>query len=85
MIEFNHTVKDPNGIHARPAGLLVKEVARFQSEVTLQKGGKYANGKGLFSLLSLSVKSGETVTVTVSGSDEREAADAIKAYMIENL
>lgn len=85
MIEFSHTVKDPNGIHARPAGLLVKEASRFHSDMTLQKNGKYANMKGLFSLLSLSVKGGESVIVTVTGTDEKEAAEAIKNYLKENV
>ena len=85
MIEFTYTVKDPNGIHARPAGLLVKEASKFQSEVTLQKGEKYANLKGLFSLMSLSVKAGDVVTVTVSGSDEKEAAECLRDYLEKNI
>lgn len=85
MIEFTYTVKDPNGIHARPAGLLAKEAARFQSDITVQKADRYANMKGLFSLMALSVKSGDTITVSVSGSDEAQAAEGIKAYLEKNM
>lgn len=85
MIEFDYTVKDPNGIHARPAGLLAREASRFQSEITIRKGDKYANMKGLFSLMSLSVKSGDLITVTVSGNDEVLAAESIQSYLENNL
>lgn len=85
MIEFTHTVKDPNGMHARPAGLLVKEATRFSSEIMLYNGEKAASGKKLISLLSLAVKCGTTVRVTVIGEDEDEAARAISAYMKENM
>ncbi len=85
MIEFTHTVKDPNGMHARPAGLLVKEATRFSSEVMIYNGEKSASAKKLISLLSLSVKCGTTVRVTVIGEDEAEAAEAISAYMKANI
>ncbi len=85
MIEFNHTVKDPNGIHARPAGLLAKEASRFASEITVRKDNRSANMKGLFSLMSLTVKSGDVITVSVNGQDEKEAAADLKTYMESNL
>lgn len=85
MIEFHHTVKDPNGIHARPAGLLAKEAARFQSNITVRKEDRSANMKGLFSLMSLTVKSGDIITVSVTGQDEKEAAADLKRYMESNL
>ena len=85
MIEFSHTVKDPNGIHARPAGLLAKEALRYQSDITVKVGERYANMKGLFSLMSLAVKSGDVITVTVSGKDEEEAARAIREYLEKNI
>ena len=85
MIEFSHTVKDPNGIHARPAGLLAKEALQYQSDITVKKGERYANMKGLFSTMSLAVKAGDTITVSVSGKDETEAADALREYLEKNI
>ena len=85
MIEFLHTVKDPNGIHARPAGLLAKEALRYQSEITVKVGERYANMKGLFSMMSLAVKAGDSITVSVSGKDEEEAARAIQEYLQKNI
>lgn len=43
MKSFEYTVKDELGIHARPAGLLVKEAKKFQSECTITKGDKTKN------------------------------------------
>lgn len=85
MIEFMHTVKDPNGMHARPAGLLVKEATRFSSEIMMYRGEKSASVKKLISLLTLSVKCGDTVRVSVIGEDEKEAADAISAYLRDHV
>ena len=85
MIEFSHTVKDPNGMHARPAGLLVREASRFSSEIMIENEGKKASAKKLISLLSLSVKCGNTIRVTVIGEDEARAAEVLSVYMKERL
>ncbi len=85
MIEFTYTIRDPLGIHARPAGLLAREASNFDSSITMIKGGKSANVKGLLSLMSLIVKNGDTVTVSVSGSDEKEAARKLQDYLEEHL
>ena len=85
MIEFSHTVKDPNGIHARPAGLLAKEALQYQSDITVKKGERYANMKGLFSMMSLAVKAGDTITIAVSGKDEEKAAEEIRKYLEGNI
>ena len=85
MIEFTYTVKDPNGIHARPAGLLAKQAMQFQSDITVKKGEKYANMKGLFSMMSLAVKEGDTIVVSLSGKDEEQAAKSIREYLEKNI
>ena len=80
MKSFSYTVKDELGIHARPAGMLVKEVKNFQSKVTLEKDGKSVDASRL-----MGVKKNQTVTVTVEGDDEGAACDAIKAFFETNL
>ena len=42
MKQFQYTITDPVGIHARPAGLLVKAAKGFSSSITVEKGGKTA-------------------------------------------
>ena len=85
MITFEYTIKDELGIHARPAGILVKEAGKFESSVTITKGEKKADAKKIFAIMGLGVKCGETVTATVEGSDEEAAANAIKELFETNL
>ena len=79
MIQFQYTITDPNGLHARPAGLLVKEAQKFSS------GEKSADLKRLFAVMGMGVKCGETVEVSVDGADETEAAQALEQFFRENF
>ena len=85
MKEFNFVVRDELGIHARPAGLLVKEAAKFQSSVKIQKGAKEADAKRIFGIMGLAVKKGEEVVIKADGADEDEAIKALEAFFNENL
>ena len=69
MKSFSYTVKDELGLHARPAGLLVKEVKNFQSKVTLEKDGKSVDASRLMAVMGMGVKKDQTVTVKVEGDD----------------
>ena len=85
MKSFSYTVKDELGLHARPAGLLVKEVKNFQSKVTLEKDGKSVDASRLMAVMGMGVKKDQTVTVKVEGDDEDAACEAIKAFFETNL
>ena len=85
MKTLTYTVKDELGIHARPAGMLVKEVKNFQSKVMLEKDGKTVDASRLMAVMSMGVKQGQTVTITVEGEDEDAAYEAVKAFFESNL
>lgn len=85
MKEFTYTVTDENGIHARPAGGLVKLAKTFQSRITVEAGGKSADVKKLFNLMGLGVKKGNIVKVVVEGIDEEKAVDQLEQYFKENI
>ncbi len=85
MKSFEYTIKDPVGIHARPAGLLVKEVKKYTSTVTIEKGEKSVNALKLMALMGMGIKQGDTVKVTVDGADEATAAAEIEAFFNANL
>ena len=85
MKEFIYKICDELGIHARPAGLLVKKAGEFSSEITMYSGEKSADMKRIFALMSLAVKQGDTVRVTVSGSDEETACAEIESFLKNNL
>ena len=73
MKTFNYEIKDEIGIHARPAGLLVKEAKKYSSKITISVNGKSAEATKLMAIMSLGVKHGQTVEVSVEGEDEETA------------
>lgn len=85
MQTINYIVKDSEGIHARPAGLLVKVAKSFNSTITIKKGDKEADCKKIFGIMSLCVKCGEEITIDIEGEDEPRAAEAVRACLEENL
>lgn len=85
MKEFKYVITDPEGIHARPAGLLVKKANEFQSDIKIEKDGKSADAKRIFGVMGLGVKKDMEVTMTAEGEDESEAIAAIEAFLKENL
>lgn len=66
------------GIHARPAGSIVKKAGEFTSIIKIEKDGKVAEAKRLLAILSLAAKKGDTLVITAEGDDEVAAANAIK-------
>ncbi len=85
MKEFNYTIQDPLGIHARPAGELVKLVKSLASDVTVSNGAKSASASKIFGLMGLGIKQGDMITFKVEGADEEAAAAAVEKFMKENL
>lgn len=85
MKNFNYVITDEVGIHARPAGLLVKEAKKYTSKVTIAANGKSADATKLMMLMSLGVKKGAEVTVSVEGDDEATAVAELEAFFKNNL
>ena len=86
MKSFEYTITDPVGIHARPAGLLVKEIkSHAGSAVTITKGEKSVNALKLMALMQMGIKQGDTVRIDVEGGDEETVAAAIEAFLKANL
>jgi Phosphotransferase System HPr (HPr) Family len=85
MKEFSYSIKDQLGIHARPAGLLVKKASAFQSNIIIKKDSKTGDAKKILSIMSLGVKCGDTITVEISGDDEAEALKVLEEFIKENM
>lgn len=85
MKEFEFVVTDPQGIHARPAGLLVKEAKKFESNISVFTGARKGDLKKIFTVMALGVKQGEAIKVQVEGADEEQAASAVEAFLKENF
>ena len=86
MKEFTYIIEDEIGIHARPAGNLVKLIKTFSSTVTLEKEGKPpVSGTALMKIMGLGVKCGDTVKFTIEGEDEDTAVQQLAEFMDANL
>ncbi|MCI8313531.1 MAG: HPr family phosphocarrier protein [Lachnospiraceae bacterium] len=85
MKEFTYVITDKEGIHARPAGELVKLAKSYASSVAVIKEGKKADAKKVFGLMGLGVKQGMEITVQVEGEDEDTAAAALETFLKDNL
>lgn len=85
MKTFEYTIKDELGIHARPAGLLVKAAKALGSKVTIEKDGKSADASKLFAIMGLGVKHADTIKISVEGGDEEASAKAMEEFFSANL
>ena len=85
MKEFKHVINDPLGLHARPAGMLVKAVAGYASKITVTAPTGTADAKRLIALMRLAAKQGMELTITAEGSDEETAAAELQAFLAANL
>lgn len=77
MLTKEIIINNPQGLHARPATLLVQKATTFKCEVTIECNGKGANAKSLIGVLSLGVNKGYTVKVITNGTDEELALSEI--------
>lgn len=81
MKQLSYTITDPLGIHERPADLLVKAARALDSAVTVEKAdGKSASAVRLMAVMGLSIKQGDTISVTVEGGDEEASLAAMEQF-----
>ena len=85
MKELSYVITDPEGIHARPAGALVKEAAVFTSKITIGKDGKEVDAKRIFGIMGLAAKQGQTIVLKAEGDDEDAAIEKLGTFLKENL
>jgi phosphocarrier protein HPr len=88
MKQFQYTIKDELGVHARPAGLLVKLAKQYTSAITIDKNGKTCDMRKLMAVMGMGIRQGETITVTAEGwegEDEAAAIEAVEKFLTENV
>ena len=78
MVEQKFQVTAPEGMHLRPTGILCNEAAKFKCEIKLKKGSKTVNGKSLLGILGTGIRSGDCFVMTFDGTDEENAASAVR-------
>lgn len=85
MKTISYIIKDTQGIHARPAGELVKTAKAFSSQIQIGKNGHFADAKKIFGIMGLAAKQGDRIELSIDGEDEENAAAAISAFLEANL
>ncbi|MDO4332300.1 MAG: HPr family phosphocarrier protein [Eubacteriales bacterium] len=77
MVQQKVVIKNPTGLHLRPAGILCKEAMQYKSRVTFVFGDSTANAKSVLSVLGACVKCGDEIELYCEGEDEQEALNAL--------
>lgn len=77
MVSSKVVIKNPAGLHLRPASVLCKTAIEFNSKVTLQYKEVQANGKSVLGVLGACIKSGDELEIICEGEDEKEALDTL--------
>ncbi|SHO45258.1 HPr family phosphocarrier protein [Anaerocolumna xylanovorans] len=85
MKNFKYIIKDPVGLHARPAGNLAKKVKEYESKVIIKKGEKAAEAQKLMTVMGLCVKQNDEITIEIDGVDEDRAYLEIQKFFEENF
>ena len=85
MKEFTYVITDAQGIHARPAGLFVKEAASCECDVKISKDGKEVDAKRILGVMGLGAKQGNEIVLKCEGPDEDAAIEKRSKFLQENL
>ena len=85
MKSFIHTVQDPMGLHARPAGALVKEVKKYESAIVIKKDEKVVQATKIMGIMGLGIKGGEKMGVEIVGTDEELAYNNLLQFCTEQV
>ncbi len=86
MKEIKYTITDPLGIHARPAGQLVKAASVYKdSDIKITVNGKTVDAKRIMGVMQLGAKQGHTLSIAINGGDEDAAAAGLEKFLKENL
>ena len=85
MKSITYVITDKEGIHARPAGVVVAEAKKYASAITIANKGKTADLKRIFGVMGLCVKCGEEIVVSADGADEDAAIAGLEKVLKENL
>ena len=85
MVSQKVTIKNPTGLHLRPAGILCKEAVKYQALITFNFKGVTANAKSVLSVLGACIKSGDSIEFVCEGEDEEEALRAVVAAVENGL
>lgn len=85
MVRAKVVIKNPTGLHLRPAGVLCNKAIPFQSSIKFNYKNSSANAKSVLSVLGACVKSGDEIEFVCEGADEQEALEAMVSVVKDGL
>ncbi len=85
MVSQKVIIKNPTGLHLRPAGILCKEAMNYKSLITFNFRDTTANAKSVLSVLGACIKSGDEIELVCEGADEEQALAALVAVIEDGL
>lgn len=83
--EFEVTIEMESGLHARPAGILVKVASQYKSKVEIEKSGNRKNAKSIMSLMSLGAVRGDSVKFIIQGEDASTVGEKIQNLFLNRF
>lgn len=83
MVEREVVIRNPSGLHTRPAKRFVNHARRFACATTVWKRERQADAKSLLRVLKLGISQGQAIRLTCQGADELEALDSLVAFLAE--
>lgn len=85
MTRASVQLKNPQGLHARPAALFTMTASGFGCDIQVEKAGKVVNGKSIIKLLSLDCRFGDEITITADGTDDAVAVEKLVSLIESGL
>ncbi len=82
LIEKKLTIKNKQGLHARPAAIFVQIANKYESDIVVKKGRQEVNGKSIMGLLTLALEKGAKLNIKANGPDAKEAIEELEKVIL---
>ena len=79
------TIRNRQGLHARPAALVVRVASKFDSEITIKRGKEKVNGKSIMGILMLGCEKGSQIEILIEGHDADRAMEELVHMVTKEL
>lgn len=85
LIEKKLTIRNKQGLHARPAAIFVQIANKYESDIVVTKGRQEVNGKSIMGLLTLAAEKGAKLCIKASGHDAKEAIEELEKVILGEM